>query len=321
MGNILLNKEIKYSIAILCIPLLVVFSIYFFSKINNSTEDVQENQSATVSKSLPIIEYVNNPFEDIRIQAQSAIVKDLNTGEVLYSKDANTSRPLASITKIMTALVTYYSVEDLEKPVYITPTALQTEGESFLSLGERFKMQELVDFMLISSSNDGAAAISQAVQLNNPGTNFVTEMNLLANKIGLEKTYFLNETGLDQDLINAGAFGSANDVALLFEYTLRNYPEIFEKTNDSKYSDYSESGILHEIDNTNKVLPNLKNIIASKTGYTDIAGGNLAVIVDPGLNRPIVIVVLGSTAEGRFNDVLKLSNSLEQYFDYEFLTN
>jgi len=253
------------------------------------------------------------------IQAKSAIVTDLNTGEIIYSKDSETPRPLASITKVMTALVAYESTEDLNKSVYITYEALNTEGESFLSLGEKFKLKELIDFTLISSSNDGAAAILNAIQNENENFDFVNQMNITANKIGMKNTHFVNETGLDNDLTSASAFGSASDINILMSYVLKNHPEIFERTSNIKYKEYSESGILHDIENTNNAIPNLQNIIASKTGYTDIAGGNLAIIVDPGLNRPISIVVLGSTLHGRFNDVLKLSDGLGQYFNYELL--
>jgi D-alanyl-D-alanine carboxypeptidase len=79
----------------------------------------------------------------------------------------------------------------------------------------------------------------------------------------------------------------------------------------------SSNGFYHKIENTNTIVGELPNILASKTGFTDLAGGNLAVIIDPSLNRPILIVVLGSTKEGRFQDVSNLAQKTIEYLSYK----
>jgi D-alanyl-D-alanine carboxypeptidase len=304
----------------MCAPLLVIFGFYFYSnfnaKVNNESQLAVVLETKSPRASTSGIKSIRNPFENISVTAKAAIVKDINSGEIIYSKNPDAPLPLASINKIMTALVASTNT-DPNQQVVIDQWALMKDGEDFFSLGERFKLKDLLEFTLVKSSNDGAAAIASAVQISHPGTNFIQQMNQLATNIGMTNTYFLNETGLDQNLTTAGSFGSSRDVATMMEFAIKNYPEILEATKEISISKRSENGIIHEATNTNDIIPELNNLIASKTGFTDLAGGNLAVIVDPALNKPVVIVVLGSTFEGRFNDVLKLANSLQEYFNYQ----
>lgn len=299
------NKTV-YALILLIIPILIIFTIYIISKSNN--EEIIEANIATVSK----IERYENPFDKVNIKARAAIVKDINTGEVIYGKNVYMPLPLASITKIMTA-ITALRESDPERNILITLDSLLTEGEDSLILGESFKLKDLIDFMLISSSNDSSTAI--ATNIAGSRDLFVSKMNTLAKAIGMNNTTFENESGLDIEG-KASAYGSASDVAVMFEYVLENYPEIFEGSKDVSATKWSNNGFIHNVYNTNYVIDELNNLLATKTGFTEIAGGNLAVIVDPGLNRPVVIVVLGSSHEGRFNDVIELANSLPDYFDY-----
>jgi len=312
------NSELKYSVLLMSIPLMVVFGLYAHSRINNSSEIIVANDlnTNTPRENFNTIEAIKNPYSNISIRAKSAIVKDLNTGEIIYSKSPDSPMPLASINKVMTALVATIE-SNSDQDVFISQMALMTEGEDFLRLGERFSLKDLLEFMLVKSSNDGAAAIAQAFEFNSPGVSFVGKMNEIANKIGMNNTYFLNETGLDENLVTAGSFGTSRDVATMMEFALKNYPEILYSTKEIDIKTRSKNGIQHQATNTNGIISELGNMVASKTGFTDLAGGNLAVIVDPALNKPVAIVVLGSTFEGRFDDVLKLSNSLEEYFNYK----
>lgn len=318
MKNKFINKEIYYSIILLCTPPLVLFGIYFYSNSSKATLPAEAiQQPATVIESTNT--YIPNPFDKVDIKAKAVLVKDLNTGEIIHSKNKDQRLALASVSKIMTALTAYKHSENLDKFVYITPSSLMIEGNTFLTLGEKFVLRELIDFMLISSSNHAAVAVAENIE-NYYSIDFIYEMNVLAEEIGMSDSHFLNVTGLDEGVNKAGSFGTALDVGKMFEYALKNYPEIFEITRETEFSKLSASGILHSVNNTNDIVSDLNNLIASKTGFTDLAGGNLGVIVDPGLNNPILIVVLGSTREGRFDDVLTLTQTLEQYFDYQ-LTN
>lgn len=248
-------------------------------------------------------------FNDLEILAESAIVIDVNEERVLYQKAPDESRPLASITKLMTALVASEVVQD-GAIVSVTTEAINQAGDSGLQAGETFSYKSLSDLVLLTSSNDGAYALSAYVggvlDQSSPEVAFVKAMNVRAKELGLSQTSFRNPTGLDISETEAGAYGSARDVAALMEYILKNSPKLLEATTYIDTAVYNEAGTLHQADNTNYVVDAIPHTIASKTGYTTLSGGNLVVAFDVGLNHPVIAVVLGSTHQGRFSDILKL---------------
>lgn len=251
-------------------------------------------------------------FKGITIEAESAIVYDIKNKKILFEKDSLTSRPLASITKILTAVT---AIESLNKGtvVSINKEFLKEEGDTGLRRDEKWNFEDLLDYSLVVSSNDGALAIAAAAtgfdgtqNIQTTRAEFVKKMNKKAQVIGMTNSLFLNETGLDVDNRKNGGYASARDVVSLFEYALRNHPEIFEATKQAEIYVTSLNKISHNGTNTNPGVNVIPGMIASKTGFTDIAGGNLAIIFDPSLGRPIAVVVLGSTSEGRFKDVQTL---------------
>lgn len=250
-----------------------------------------------------------NPYNGITIAARAAVVYDPEKHEVLFAHNAFEALPLASITKVMTALVAREGLSPWSE-VTIDSQSLATEGDSGLAKNELWKAEDLIRFTLVSSSNDGASALAAAV-----GTNFVDQMNGLAQKIGLQQTKFNNPTGLDLAPGQGGAYGSAYDVAKLFSYTLVNHPEVLAATAAPQISLISDSRRRHVASNTNILAANTPGLFASKTGFTDAAGGNLAVAIDLGLRQPVVVVVLGSTEEERFSDINKLVEATAKYYD------
>lgn len=311
-----IKSEIKYLIILIVIPITILFLSALLSKNNNIETLALSTTNKKNIKKQDIIQEKKLFINDIKIEAKSALVKDLNTGEVIFSKNANEILPLASLTKVLTALTAEtLSSSNLYKISY---DDLKQDGDNLLSVGEVFKKNDLLNFMLISSSNDAATSLASNQFLDenlsiNSINKFVDQMNDIAKEIGMSNSHFLNPTGLDKNNNVAGAHGTATDVATLFEYTLKNYPHILENTKKSNLKIISENGIVHKVSNTNQEVGNLPNVLASKTGFTDLAGGNLAVIIDPALNRPIIIVVLGSTGSGRFSDVKLLSDKVIEY--------
>ncbi len=300
------NKEIFYSVVLIVIPVTILFSITIFLKVKDTVN--------IAIKEVPITEANKNVFAGIQIEAKAAIVKDINTGEIIYGKNIDLPLALASITKVLTVLT--FEINSNKEIVSISNDDLSQSGDSLLFSGEKFYKKDIINFTLITSSNDASAALAANALggLSISKDIFITEMNRVAKLIGMKNSYFYNATGLDNSITSAGAHGSASDVATLFEYTLKNYPNILESTGKSKLTIRSIDGIIHQATNTNSIIDKLPNVVASKTGFTDIAGGNLAVVIDPALNRPVVIVVLGSTEEGRFTDIEKLSQKTEEYF-------
>lgn len=263
-------------------------------------------------------------FPESEILAESAIVYDLTAKKVLYDKNAEVSLPLASITKIMTAVTALEAVPS-DTIITIEPEDLTVEGDSGLYASEKWRLDDLLGLILIQSSNDGAFAVSSAVGKIEGGVEegdigrdvFTDLMNRVAKKIGLSQSFFSNATGLDLSPGIAGAYGSAHDIALLMGYAVSKYSDVFSDTKYTSLKYKSESGFFHTAVNTNASINDIPLIMASKTGFTDLAGGNLAVVFDAGLNRPIVVVVLHSTEDGRFKDTKELVRLTLDYVSNE----
>jgi len=248
-----------------------------------------------------------NNYNNIEIEAGVAYIYDIYSGSVLYNKNAEMQFPLASVTKLMTALVAYEFLPP-STIIEIESKHLQPEGDVGLIVGEKWRLRDLTAFMLMSSSNDAAHALSSTISERLKKTEtlyeetFVGFMNSKAKKLGLTQTYFLNETGLDIAGNATGGYGSARDIAKLLSYMYANHPELVEITS-YKNKILRSSEAMHSIKNTNPHVGQIPGLIASKTGYTDMAGGNLAVLFDIGPARPVVAIVLGSSQDGRFDDM------------------
>ncbi|OGZ07154.1 MAG: hypothetical protein A3C93_06135 [Candidatus Lloydbacteria bacterium RIFCSPHIGHO2_02_FULL_54_17] len=274
-----------------------------------------ENLPEGAQTTLPAPEKRPDPFEQLALSAKGAYVWDINAHRKIYAENADARLPLASVTKVMMALA---ATEALLQDAKITIGVgdLYEEGDTGLYVGEIWTFEKLLAFTLVASSNDGASAIATEASAELGKTSgaaavpadkglFIAKMNEKARAIGLAQTAFYNESGLDAGN-RSGGYGSARDMAMLFEYVFRKHPEILLPTSSGVMDIQSESGFIHHIANTNQDVPHIPGIIGSKTGYTDLAGGNLVVIVDIGIDHPIVVVVLGSTREGRFTDVKQL---------------
>jgi D-alanyl-D-alanine carboxypeptidase len=252
-------------------------------------------------------------ISETTVRAKAAYVWDIKNQRALYIKNADTPLPLASITKLMTSLLAY-EITESDMNATISVRAVGQEGSTGLVPGEQMTMNELNSLSLISSSNDAAFALgANAGSLlgnQDPSRQFVEGMNIRAAELNLKTLSFKNTTGLDISTVEPGAMGSARDVSFLMEYILQNYPEVLEPTTLSAARIYNQNGQFHDVENTNDAIYAIPNLLGSKTGYTDLAGGNLTIAFDAGLNRPIVVTVLGSTREERFSDVLALVKSV-----------
>ncbi|MEX0935087.1 MAG: serine hydrolase [Candidatus Paceibacterota bacterium] len=249
-------------------------------------------------------------FNDLDLEADSVYVWDVKNRQMLYGRNIEEQRPLASLSKIMTALVATENLK--EGSVRITGDDLIPEGDSGLEVGERWRISDLIDFTLLVSSNDGARAIAGAVG-GLQDMSFVERMNQRAQELGLQNMYFNNPSGLDaHDLSNSGGYGSVRDIVHLFDYILRTNPSLLEATAKDALN-FNSDIKMHQGENTNKIINDIPFVIASKTGYTDLAGGNLVVAVDVAPNHPVILGVLGSTPQGRFWDIEKLYRATIQH--------
>lgn len=270
---------------------------------------------------------VADPFALLSPEADAAVVLDLLSDEVLYEKNPDAQLPLASLAKVALAIVVAESL-DTTAIVRIGEYAESSTGPESLSKGEYWSVQDVIDFMLVTSSNGGArnlaAASDSAIRQRYPqapeGRATLWRMNALAKELGLTQTYFLNVSGLDESETLSGAYGSARDMARLFAYGAENYPDVFSRTAQDAVRITPPRGETRTIVyNTNDALGRVPGLIMGKTGLTDLAGGNLAVVFDVGITHPVVVVVLGSSRNGRFLDVTALANAARERITAETL--
>lgn len=198
------------------------------------------------------------------VSAQSAILMEQHSGRILFEKDAHTKRRIASITKIMTAILAIESGK-MDDMVTVSARAVHTDGSSiYLREGEKIKLRDLVYGLMLRSGNDAAVAIAEHVGGSVEG--FVFLMNQKAAEIGMRDTHFANPHGLD-DAENH--YSTAYDMALLMQYAMRN--KEFRKIAGTKVYRAPNPG--EEWDrvwrNKNKLLTNLyEYCTGGKTGYT-----------------------------------------------------
>ncbi len=280
----------------------------------------------------------STPFEALVLEAKAVAVLDLEHDTFLYRKKADEPLALASLTKIMTALVADEKRKG-EQDVVILARHLEEEGDSGLVAGERWRLRDLIDFTLLTSSNDGAralAGIGVATQesaplsvsehgalaavpnsgfsgARDPDRDFIDAMNSKAKELGLKSMSFFNPTGLDTADRLGGGYGSAADVTHLLDHAITSSPQTLEATRYGNLTFTSLDAITRHAVNTNVLTNTIPGLVASKTGYTTLAGGNLAIVVDAGFARPIAIVVLGSSQNGRFSDMQKLVRATTEY--------
>ncbi len=254
-----------------------------------------------------------DPFASIVLEAKAAYVVDLSTGQTLFARNAEAQLPLASLTKVPLTLAVA-EVLPLEGKITIPYDTGYASNSGTLRSGEVWNVRDVITFTLVVSSNEGsemlAAAAESGIRAKYPAAPLegatLWRMNALAQELGLTHTYFLNVSGLDMSTTQSGSYGSARDMAKLFAYAASTSRSLFEGTAHNGLLLTSIGGAQAEASNTNTALGELHGVILGKTGFTDLAGGNLAIVFDVGFSHPVVAVVLGSSEEGRFADMKKL---------------
>lgn len=198
------------------------------------------------------------------LSAVSAVLMDAESGRVLFEKNAHEERAIASITKLMTALVAVESGHDLTQQVTVRPEWTGVEGSSiYLRPGETVTLETLLYGLLLNSGND--AAIAVASYCAGDVDSFVQRMNQRAKSLGMEHTHFANPNGLSQE----GHYSTAYDMALLAKACCRN-DVVAEIVGTRTISLGGRTFVNH-----NKLLWRYEGCIGMKTGYTEAAGRTL----------------------------------------------
>lgn len=261
-----------------------------------------------------------NPFESLELEAESVAVLNLGEDKIIFEKNADIQRPLASLTKLATAAV----VDDVavklpaeNRNVLMTLGAVSQTGDDGFLVNESFSVSDLLGAMLVKSSNDAARALAlwagQSVPEVRDSYWFVNKMNLFASNLGLQATHFFNETGLDLDSELNGGYGTAEETLMLFSWLIKNKPQIIEVTSQPQFTVYSIEGKKHVFESSAENLMSIPELIAAKTGFTDIAGGNLVFAFGLGPGRQFAVALLGSSFDGRFADAFKIYEAIKEW--------
>ena len=249
---------------------------------------------------------IQNNLTQAPILAKAVSVYDITVNKKIFGKNDEVALPIASLAKIMTVIVGLNG-HSRDEIVLISPNAVNQAGDFGIFANEKWKINDAAKFTLIVSANDGAYALAEKEE------NFLEKMNSKGRRIGMENALFLNTTGLDMNVTNVGAFASASDVNTMAIYILKAYPEISRVTTMPEINLKSESGFMHNFKNTDTLIGKIPNLLFSKTGYTEVAGGNLTIIFKDKKEHEIAVTILGSTFFGRFTDMEKIVDVLYDF--------
>lgn len=236
----------------------------------------------------------------VPVSAASGLVVDWTSGGVLWSKEADVARPIASITKLMTALVWAEHHPDWEAAVTILAADQRPGGRAVLATGETVTVRDLLSLSLIGSVNSAAAALARSTGLTE--AEFTTAMNQMAERLGMTTAKFVEPTGLDE-----GNVASAEDVSQLLRAVLQN-PLLAEVLGQANYAFQTADGASREVDSTNWLLTHFYRpeymVIGGKTGYVTDAGYCFAVTVERSGQRVLSVMLGSDSVDHRFTDTL-----------------
>lgn len=245
------------------------------------------------------------------LPCQAAILMDQDSGTVLYEKNADDQRPIASITKVMTLLLTFEALEAgriaLDDLVPVSEHAYSMGGSQiWLEPGEEMTLNDMLKAICISSANDAAVAVAEYV--GGSETAFVAAMNEKAAELGMTNTHFENACGLDAP----GHLSSARDVAIMSREMLLHHQEVADYC--TIWTDTLRNGETQLV-NTNKLLQRYNGITGLKTGTTGQAGVCISASAERDGLRLIAVVLGSSSGEERFEAATALLDYGFAYFE------
>jgi len=313
-----LENKIKQKILALLtvIVLFIIVGILFFL-ISWNNKEVTNNLKAKVLSIKTAKEDILR-LNRIQIATSTPIIESLSFltlgvtesggNKILMQKNPDWALPIASITKLMTALVTLENVSS-ETEIKATTDYIGREESAFiLETDKIYKVKDLVANMLISSDNDSARLLSSALG----EANFIAKMNMKASELGLDKTNFVNVTGLDPQPPKVGVnISSPNNLAKLILYIKAHYPKILSLSAEPEYNFCDIQKYCKIVVNTDKLLSNKDfkfKILGGKTGSTDLAGKNLILLMN--IEPKIYLINIVLNAKDNFAETTSLINNV-----------
>jgi D-alanyl-D-alanine endopeptidase (penicillin-binding protein 7) len=237
----------------------------------------------------------------VETSSRAALVVDWRTGASLFEKDAETAYPIASITKLMTALVVLDHGVDMDAVVEIGPDDTRSGGVSYTIPGEHVSVRDLMHISLVASGNGETVSFAKSTGMSLE--EFARRMNSLAEELGMQNAHFVEPTGLDSENT-----ASARDVAVLIKAALEN-DMIRETVLRQEYGFTTDSGLSRTVRTTDALLSSglalpPYGLLGGKTGYLPEAGYCFGAAATNGTGDKVIAVALGApTIEARFREV------------------
>ncbi len=273
------------------------------SKNNKNFIKTNKNFFPIAISSINYIPFKKKNFQELKIpSAHAGAIIDVDSGKILWEKNGSQRRQIASLTKIMTAIVVINKISHLEKEVVTIGDEIYIEGTKIgcprsgycnsprLKKGEKIYALDLLKAMLMNSANDAATALGKHIGGSIEG--FALLMNQKVEELGLKNTHFCTPSGLEIDGKEKEGYSSAIDLARIASYSMK-YPliwNIFRIPNAEIYS--VDKKFSHKIFNTDRLLNQMAGCLGGKTGFTPLAGRSLMVGAIDRTNKHRIILVL-----------------------------
>ncbi len=296
MNNNILKNKIKL-ILILVLTLLIMLStiiVIFVSEKQNHVALQTSKQNVANSEENKNSNKINNP----ELNARIALIYDRASGRIIYEKNGNKQTPMASTTKILTAIVTLENA-DLKETVTIESKAAGIGGSRLgLKKNDKITVNDLLYGLMLRSGNDAAVAL--AIHVGGSIEGFADMMNKKAEELGLTNSHFVVPHGLD----NEGHYTTAYELAKMADYAL-NIPKFKEIVSNKSATIYI-NGYPKAINNTNKLLGSVSGVYGVKTGFTNGAGRCLVSSCKRGELDIITVIIGADTNNQRTADTKEL---------------
>lgn len=286
-SSVLKSCGIKvYSSILILLIVVLLFSSFLFLNPNKIYGD---DQKASYN-------------DKIDISAESAVILNYDTGDILWEKNSSSSMYPASTTKILSSIIAIENINDFDQVVEISKNASGRNHSAFrFRTGDRISLMDLCKASLICSHNNATIALAEYV--SGSVEDFVELMNKKAEEIGTENSFFMNTNGLDDEFPDHRS--TARDMAIIASYCMEN--EIFKEIVNTREDTIIKNDQEIEITNTNNLL-DYDSIKGVKTGYTNNAGYCIVLYSEKNDLRLITVILNSSSLEERDKDALKLLN-------------
>jgi len=271
--------------------IVFILSFNYIVLADDENEEISNNISSIIQVSSELVE------EPI-INSRAAIIYDRISGSILFGKNENEKRKMASTTKIMTAIIVLEKA-NLDEIVTVSSKAAGTGGSRLgLHTNDKISVRDLLYGLMLCSGNDAAVALAEHISGDLP--NFAVLMNTKCNYLELTSTHFVTPHGLDND----EHFTTAYELAIITNYALKN--DTFRQFVSTKNYTVSINGHSKNLSNTNELLGNLNGVYGVKTGFTNGANRCLVTSIKRD-NMDLICIVLGAdTKKDRTKDSVQL---------------